>query len=296
MSLLALLLIVLLLLNGVSFVNVFGVSNKVVVFNVLKNGFPVVLYWPAEEYPIANVGDRFVMEITMWNLKFSYGNSSMVYVNDTLVFRADLYGMVLEDPGSWVAGYPEIYYGVKPWNNVSAIGFGKLRLPAHVSDLPVIYVELSIELMHDKDLPINVAFDLWLTDRPGGPVNSNSIEVMIWLYDNNIHPAGEKTNFIVIDNVMNTRWEVWIRCNGKDKWTIVSYRSTKPLVNKSVALELNDFINKSIKYATTYCGISVSDNMYLNDIELGTEFGNPYVTKAVFEWRLKYFRIYIIQR
>lgn len=76
----------------------------------------MVISWPSEEWPIAKVNDLLVLELNMWNLRTAKGSAVLVKDRDLIIFYANLYEITQVSSEGWVTGYPEVFYGYKPWN------------------------------------------------------------------------------------------------------------------------------------------------------------------------------------
>jgi Ca2+-binding RTX toxin-like protein len=73
-----------------------------------------------------------------------------------------------------VLAYPEIIVGYKPWGKT-----GTNIINASISDIRNFDVSHRLAIGGETGL-FNVAYDLWLTDKPLGGQNSITTEVMIW--------------------------------------------------------------------------------------------------------------------
>ncbi|RLE60912.1 MAG: 1,4-beta-glucanase [Thermoprotei archaeon] len=258
-----------------------------------------VLQYPGTSWPYSEIdldGDglyEYVIEICPWNIKSAKGKAEMTfyYSSRFLHYNQDLYDIKLIDPSRWVHGYPEIYYGNKPWNRLMALD-GEVKLPERADGLSSFYVILNYTIWHEERVPINLAFDSWLVRdkyRFDG-VRSGEVEVMIWLYYNNMKPAGRKIDEVVVEinvngSTVNTRFEVWRTDMG---WVYIAYLIKTPIKSGKIILPYSSFIRMSKKYAE----VNNYDRLYLQDVEVGTEFGSPYVDSARLEWWIYEFMVH----
>ncbi|HET7716717.1 MAG TPA: hypothetical protein VFK86_13920 [Bauldia sp.] len=83
--------------------------------------------------------------------------------------------------------YPEVIVGYKPWDSNE----GTLDLTARVDTVKRLQADFDLAIAGETD-KFNVAIEFWLTDRPGGGPQSITTEVMIWLHNGGLTPAGKK--------------------------------------------------------------------------------------------------------
>ena len=254
-------------------------------------GEPVILSWPSEEWPITKVDNTLVLELNLWNLKSARGSAVLVSNKGLTMFYANLYDVLQVSSGGWVTGYPEIFYGYKPWNRYYVNGRW-LKLPLRIKELPTVYLIVNYTIWAREPLSLNFAYDLWITkDKFSRRIGKEDVEVMIWLYHTELTPAGKRVEMTVMPVNFNgeeikLRWEVWL---GKADWTIVTFKPCKLLIGK-VKLKLNDFILKTKDLVKKLERRDILSH-YLEDVELGSEFGDPYTRKATFGWIIYNFNI-----
>ncbi|MGC9169767.1 MAG: GH12 family glycosyl hydrolase domain-containing protein [Thermoproteus sp.] len=251
------------------------------------SGGCVVLTWTGpSQYPTASVGG-YIMQINMWNIKSASGTATMRYCDGVFYYEQALKDIAEADPNAWVAGYPEIWLGYKPWAGAASPNSPfPIKISAAESSNFTISVEYSVEVP-DPTLPFDFAFDLWVTKSTGErSVGQGEQEIMIWLYYQQLIPAGEKVGEVRIPLVVNgSPVEAVFHVYRKEgmPWEYIAFVLSKPMRSGSVSFRLADFI----RAAAAYTALSNYPDMWLNDVELGSEFGSPFTTEAAFRWTLK---------
>ncbi|MEM0470963.1 MAG: cellulase family glycosylhydrolase [Candidatus Anstonellales archaeon] len=242
----------------------------------------ILISYPQERWPSAYIDSDgngrydFVMEVNPWNIQSSRGYARMCYENGVIRYEQDLNDIVLISPGSWVHGYPEIFVGNKPWNGMLADELNVF--PKRMSEFPDMTVNLTYSIYTDG--PINLAFETWITNtyRPTSGVASGDVEVMIWFYYNGLNPAGSKIGDVVVPVYMNgvltnMEFEVW---RGYIGWEYIAFRSKTPMLAATVSFNLKTFLDLTYQYSTK--SRTQLDAMYVQNIEVGTEYGSPSTT------------------
>jgi len=243
----------------------------------------VILEYPSNPWSSADFNDdgapEVFAEINPWNVK-SYKGVQRVVI-DPLSRGIEVYIDVKDvNPLTWTNGYPEIMIGRKPWGKSYANGYG-VPFPMRVRDAKPFIVSFYICLeRYSPDMNLNIAADAWIVREPiakspGTPPGSGDLEVMVWLFSNNLNPAGNKVGETRIPialngTVVDAEWEVW-RMDSVT-WGGWQYIAFKPKNWKHVcgyiAYNPIDFVREAAKYAT----FDVSDH-YLLSWEIGTEWG-----------------------
>jgi hypothetical protein len=260
----------------------------------------VILEYPSNPWSSADFNDdgtpEVFVEINPWNVK-SYKGVQRVVI-DLLSRGIEVYIDVNDvNPSTWANGYPEIMIGRKPWGKSYANGYG-VPFPMRVRDAKPFIVSFYICLeRYSPDMNLNIAADAWIVREPiakspGTPPGSGDLEVMVWLFSNNLNPAGNKigeTRIPIVLNgtVVNAEWEVW-RMDSVT-WGGWQYIAFKPKNWKHVcgyvAYNPIDFVREAAKYTT----FDISDH-YLLDWEIGTEWGTiSSGGRALLLWRLRDF-------
>jgi len=242
-------------------------------------------------------GVPLVMELNLWNLKNYEGEARLVYKDNAVNFYCAIEEATLSNPSSWVWAYPEVYHGYKPWSG-KRTDSPILHLPRQLKLVPAFSVEIEYTLSHGKNLPVNFALESWFTrERYPRNVTRGDAEVMIWLYHENLQPAGRKVGEVSIpifvnDTEVATTWEVWYY---PMEWDYVAFRMKEPMREGRIRLPVSEFFEEASKVLLKNSKrVSSLEELYLEDLELGSEFGNPYVTQATLQWKLT--RFVVLQR
>ena len=253
-------------------------------------------YPEAGEWPWACVdrdGDEaceYILEVDPWNVKSADGYACIEYdySTGTVHYVQDLRDIVQRSGEDWVHGYPEVYYGFKPWSELYAAD-GTVTLPAEVSELSSLVIRVSYRVMHEEGLPVNFAIESWLTREEfrRGRVYEGDVEVMVWLYYSGMWPAGSRVGSITVPVLVGSReicatFDVWVAHMG---WTYVALALDEPLSEGDVALPYGLILARALEYA------GVGGVLYLEDVEVGTEYGAPGTTEARMEWWIYRFEI-----
>jgi len=241
-------------------------------------------------------GFPVTMELNFWNVKSYEGETWLKFDGEKVEFYADLYNIVLQNPDSWVHGYPEIYYGYKPWaGHNSGVEF----LPVRVKDLPDFYVTLDYSIWYENNLPINLAMETWITKSPDQTsVSSGDAEIMVWFYNNVLMPGGQKvdefTTTVEINGVkQEAKWDVYF---APWSWDYLAFRLTTPMKEGKVKFNVKDFVQKAAEVVKKHSTrIDNFEELYFCVWEIGTEFGDPNTTTAKFGWTFRDFSVEVVK-
>ncbi|NJE05316.1 endoglucanase [Thermococcus sp. M36] len=255
----------------------------------LREGETIVLTEPGSNRRIDYNGTELIMELNFWNIKTFNGSAEMIYYksNHTIRFYANLSDIVMKEPQHYVHGYPEVIYGYKPWTGHGTTG----KLPEKVRDIGSFRITLEYFLWHERDLPINLAMETWITsEKKAEGVKEGDVELMVWLYSNSLlRPAGSEIKTIQVPMIVNgtlmeAEWEVWLYCNAFP-WDLITFRLTEPIKSAKVELDIVPFLSAAEEvFEENPCRVKSFGELYLEDWEIGTEFGSPYKRSASFEW------------
>ena len=160
-----------------------------------------------------------------------------------------------------VVSYPEVIYGDKAWDDPSGI----------LTDFPV--TAASSDIVADFDVSTsaegiyNMAFSIWGYSNSSNPKESITHEIMIWIVNEGMLPAGTKSYVITVNGVI---FDVYVRENHGDAsggtsntWTYIAFSPRTNFLNGPLNIhEFTDFlISKGI----------LSSSTYLSSLELGNE-------------------------
>jgi len=158
--------------------------------------------------------------------------------------------------------YPEVIVGYKPWDpHDPALDFAT-RVDA-VRELDARF-DLAIGGDTGK---FNVALEFWLTDKPGGGPQWITTEVMVWLHNGGLTPAGRKVGryeddgyaaSVFVEKGMGDR-------SGESgvKWKYVALEADADLLSGSIDL-------RAVLVALRKAGI-IDGRDYIGGFELGAE-------------------------
>lgn len=273
-------------------------AAAVTVMLILLVSAPLVAAQPVvklrgPEWGIAGIdvdGDshyEVVVELNHWNLESASGSSLMYYfvLNRTVYYTQDLYNFRYKQ--HTVYGYPELFYGYKPWNGWLADD-GDVKLPAPVKSLGRLWVAVNYTLSHQPGLPINLALDLWLTrTKKPRSVGRGDAEIMVWLYHSNLRPAGSPIGGATCPAYLDGKptrihFTLW---SAEFSWRYLAFVADTPRRKASLSIDLTCLISYASKK------VQGLEELYLEDVELGTEYGLPGTRRAVFSWKVTRFTV-----
>lgn len=212
---------------------------------------------------------------------------------------------------NYILGYPEVIYGYKPFGMPPSQLTPVLQLPLKLSSVPNLWLiaDFSIDTRSDPSLALDCAYDLWLTKTPKpNDVHKGDIELMIWSYHRNLKPAGSPLDSSRVElttwvNGQKTQM-YWIAYLSGDSATpgsiLVSFmpdqtpedRADNPAFSSvNLGVNLRDVLTQLTRVVNSNIGWDTDSlqSLYLNDVELGTEFGT-HADHAYFTWNLNRFR------
>ncbi|AGL50456.1 Endo-1,4-beta-glucanase precursor [Thermotoga maritima MSB8] len=231
------------------------------------------------------------MELNLWNIKEYSGSVAMKFDGEKITFDADIQNLSPKEPERYVLGYPEFYYGYKPWENHTAEGS---KLPVPVSSMKSFSVEVSFDIHHEPSLPLNFAMETWLTrEKYQTEASIGDVEIMVWFYFNNLTPGGEKIEEFTIPFVLNGEsvegtWELWLAEWG---WDYLAFRLKDPVKKGRVKFDVRHFLDAAGKALSSSARVKDFEDLYFTVWEIGTEFGSPETKSAQFGWKFENFSI-----
>lgn len=161
-----------------------------------------------------------------------------------------------------VVAYPEVIYGDTPWD---------LQPQGRAADLPFRIGTRSITADYDISFEssgiCNLAFEFWTVSRLPATSSVITNEVMIWIDNNGMTPAGTWTDVFTL---RGTTYDVFVReghgdASGKNpqKWTYIAFLARTPVLTGP--LDVGAFA--SFLQSRKLLGAGV----YLTSLELGNE-------------------------
>jgi len=159
-----------------------------------------------------------------------------------------------------VVAYPEIMYGQGPWQSYST----SKKLPAKVSD---VNLTVSYDFSLDATGFYNVAIEFWVTNKRIPNPNDLTHEVMIWVVNSGMVPAGKVVDTPVINGIpfnfhINKNHDPGAGSNVSG-WLYIAFVAQKD--HLQAELKMKDFISYLIKNGY------LSADLYIGSIEIGTE-------------------------
>lgn len=162
---------------------------------------------------------------------------------------------------------------------------GPVPIPAKVSSLNDFYVSLNYSLNHNSELSINLAVESWFTRDKFRftRVFAGEVEVMIWLYWHDLNPAGFKVDELIVPvevdgEIVNCTFEVWY---ANMTWRYIAFRILSPIKIGAVKFNYVPFI----RWVYDFIGEEFG-NLYLEDVEVGVEYGKSSIKIAIINWVL----------
>ncbi|MEM1526421.1 MAG: endoglucanase [Ignisphaera sp.] len=240
--------------------------------------------------------DDIVVEINPWNTRSFEGVQKIVIDLAKRIIKTE-FNLSNVQPREWANGYPEVYIGRKPWSTKYVNGFN-VNFPMKISNATPFIVSFYICILNLlPSMNFNIAADAWIVrediaKNPGTPPSNGDLEIMVWLFNQNLNPAGKKTGETVIPIVVNgsiveITFEVWR--HDSVEWGGWQYIAFKPKNWRHrcgyIAYNTLDFVKTAASFAT----LDISEH-YLLGWEIGTEWGTISSNGvAVFSWILKDF-------
>lgn len=160
-----------------------------------------------------------------------------------------------------VVAYPEVIVGYKPWGQD-----GTDTLVTRLDRLEKLDVTIDYDISGDTD-DFNIAFDLWLSDKPLAGANHITTELMIWTHDGGLNPAGDKIGFYKDGDF---RAQIWVAEDFGDSsgdsaatWRYIALRSNDKVRAETIdiAAIIADLVDRGL----------VDTRDYLNGYEFGAE-------------------------
>ncbi len=241
----------------------------------------------------------------LWSLPTANGNVTMA-LNPALQTNVALTSIT--SPAG-IVGYPEVLYGYKPFGPAMTNHSAGMTFPVAVSKLPNLWLMTDYRTsVTDAALPTNLSYDLWITKSyEGTGVAVGDIELMIWLYRNDVQPAGSLqpqqtfTTPVWLNGVLqNGVFDVYTADPTLPNHTseLITFvlrgaasagAASGGYSNGVVGFNLQPLVVRAERTLAAAYGWSTAtmNAEYLNGIEFGTEF-TPDNQEANFSWTLNH--------
>jgi endoglucanase len=231
---------------------------------------------------------NFIVETNVWNITSASGTIVMTY-NNGLTVDIDLSNIQQEDADGWVHAYPEIWYGAKPWNTLGPVTDGPVPLPRKLSELNDFTTTVTYSMNRtDSGTPYNFPLETWLTrdtNRGENAIQSNEIELMIWLDGQGLQGFGSQVGtFTSGGRTYNVYRSGAVSDPG---WEGIAFTPVSPQSSGTVTIQWGPFIQEARKYSDR----PDWEDLYFTAVEIGTEFGSPDYLQAGLEWSLSQFTL-----
>ncbi len=248
----------------------------------------------SNRYPSANIdidGDgqfEWIIEPNLWNVQGGTGSVTMTYTESSgnLNVNINLQNIQQEDPNGWVHAYPEIWYGAKGFNTLGPANDGPFTLPKQLSQLNDFSTRVQYSVTRpDQNLPFNFCFETWLTqDTNRGSIESNEVEIMIWLAYSGLQGFGSTVGSITVGGISYTIY----RSDAVSSvgWEGFAFLPKSPGNSATRIIQWGPFIQECARRSR----ISNWENLYFTAVELGSEFGSPSYLNAQLQWSLTNYR------
>lgn len=161
------------------------------------------------------------------------------------------------DPDNVILSYPQIAFGWRPW-----VKKGTDFMVSKVSDLRELHVTTDIDI-GGRTGAFNVAYDLWLTDTPGGGATSICTEVMVWLHTGYFPPSGQKVAAFQGDGFVADVYLHEVNPGTQYSWRYIAFAIQGDRLDGTIDLDemLQFLVRKGY----------VGADKYLTGVELGPE-------------------------
>ena len=221
-----------------------------------------VLYQSEKAFTSTVVGERYRIYNNPWNAKASGGPfRQKIYVKE--LNGKPIFGWAWRwwDSKGAVATYPEIQVGDSPWA-------GKV---SEDSGFPFLIGSKSLKVDYDVDMhasgQYNLAFEFWTISSPPAQKNKVTHEVMIWVAQSRLGPAG---NLVAKAAIAGHSFRVFVggahgdaSGNSSNTWTIISLVAEQPILHGP--LDIGAIINYLVQNRL------LDKNLYVACLELGNE-------------------------
>lgn len=222
--------------------------------------------WHCDDYHRVAVGD-FLLSNNVWN------KGDIRDYRQCIATRGG--GAPLRWRWRWPGGdivpeaFPAVIFGWKPWLSRST----HPALPVRVDRIRKLDVRHDASIEADGGV-YNLALDLWIVSDPPPRPERITTEVMVWLVNRGMRPAGERVGGVTLDGV---EWELW---DGRiESWRYLAFVHPGPPPERIVVAPLLAHLVEAGR---------LSGEHWLASVELGTELagGEGMLTLSTLELRV----------
>ncbi len=177
--------------------------------------------------------------------------------------------------GDQVVTYPEVICGTKPWDMGDAAYTLGDTFPFRPADHTL---TVSYDLALESTGLHNVAFSLWAVSDTDRPLDTMTNEIMIWIDDRGMIPAGARVGTVISGD---TTFDVWVKAGHTDAsgssaavWTYTALVAQAPL--RAGPLDLTPLLDWLATHDLAGSPGSpgapiLPAGAWIGDLELGTE-------------------------
>jgi len=196
--------------------------------------------------------DEYILENNVWG-KGNITNYLQCIFYDNTGENIELgWEWTWPSSGNNVKAYPEIVFGHKPWSPTSTTP----SLPLVISDVQSINITLDSDMTASGSY--NLAYDIWITTTHVPSENVISREIMIWLANSQLMPAGEKIETVIIDEMAFDLYK-----HSFPDWEYLAFLPHEQTTDSSIRLE--QFLNTLINFQL------LEETEFIASIEFGNE-------------------------
>jgi hypothetical protein len=208
------------------------------------------------------VDDSYKLVNNVWNKNAAHGSYQQKIFHESINGKSAIGWQWQWPEQNLVLAYPEVIYGDKPWDTPSGQIVPNLPFQADSKQMIVNYV---INYNENTTGIFNAAFSLWAVSEMPATKDQITHEIMIWVDNHGLRPAGTKIDTIQVDG---TSYSVYQRKNHGDsvnynKWTYIAFVADKPLLKGP--LDITKFLGYLIKERI------LPKERFITSLELGNE-------------------------
>lgn len=203
----------------------------------------------------------FIAENNVWNKGSRINYSQCVFI------EKDNTGINAGWAWDWnngtndVVAYPDIIFGKNPWFQKSTTQ----ALPKKIADINSL--EICLDADHVGHGKHNLAFQIWITNNESCEPKTVTKEIMIWLFNEGLRPAGSVIDTFLVDE---HPVELWKNPRHGDPnglvWTYLAIVYKSPIIKGIIP------VSKFLQYLVS--NQHISSDEYLSGINLGNEIIN----------------------